>query len=248
MVDWVLAIGIVKKVAGGIGDTRKLLEVKTYADKVGKMKPEEIKPADLNYFKDNKIAPVLEQNTKIMKKLEDQKGATCEVPESDGTGAAYAALAVAIFKHGPETKEAEKAAKAWQKACEAYRKKLIDFATPLREAKTEFGPWIIKAQECEKFARKLMDALEILIKLPAKILSTAPNAKAFEMYTTAEELAGVLSRIADALIALQEKNHDLLEEVKATLTRNDKWIKAATKAAGMSKQQAERNRNAEVPV
>lgn len=37
-------------------------------------------------------------------------------------------------------------------------------------------------------------------------------------------------------IAIQEKNHNYIEEMREILTQNDKWIAYASKASGLSKE------------
>ena len=244
--SWTKAMEVMTKLKDIDSKVSDMQQVQGYGEKVSKIPPKDWKPQDLAYFDDTALAPVVTAIDRQVTQLDAIVSAKLTIPEPEGTGDAFAKLCAAAADKGKGSKEAKAAAAAFGRLCSDYREKLLALSVPLRAAKAEIPRKIIAAQAVRDVARKLEAVMEVCAKIPAPS-GTAQNAQFFELYQCCGEIMAGANRIESRLIAIQEKNHDYIEEMRGILTQNDKWIAFASKASGLSKEELEKNRRAKVP-
>jgi hypothetical protein len=243
---WIKAMEVITKLKDIDSKISDMEQVKGYGEKVLKIPPKELKPQDLAYFEDTALAPVVTAIDRVVAQLDLVAKAKFTIPEPEGTADAFAKLCAVAADKGKGSKEAKAAAAKWGSLCSAYREKLLDLSVPLRAAKAEFPRKIIAAQTVRDTAKKVERVMEICMKIPVPS-GTAQNAQFFELYQRCGEIMAGANRIESRLIAIQDRNHDYIEEMRGILTQNDKWIAYAAKASGLSKEELEKNRSAKVP-
>ena len=244
--SWTKAMEILTKLKDVDSKVSDMEQLKGYGDKVLKIPPKEWKPQDLAYFEDTALAPVVNAIDKVVAQLDAVASAKFTIPEPEGTADAFARLCAVAADKGKGSREAKAAAASWGGLCSAYREKLLKLSVPLRAAKAEIPRKIIAAQTVRDTAKKLETTMEICAKIPVPG-GTAQNAQFFELYQRCGEIMAGANKIESRLIAIQERNHDYIEEMRGILTQNDKWIAYASKASGLSKEELEKNRKAKVP-
>jgi hypothetical protein len=243
---WAKAMLIVLKIKDIDSKISDVEQVETYGRKVLAIKPKDLNAKDLAYFEDDALAPVATAIDKVVKQLDAVASAKFTMPEPQGTEDAFLKLCIAAADHGKGSKEAKAAAAKWGGLCSAFREELLKASVPLRAAKAELPRKIIAAQTVRDTASKVEGVMEICMKIPVPS-GTAQNAQFFEMYQRCGEIMAGANRIESRLIAIQERNHDYLEEMRGILVQNDKWIAYASKASGLSKEELDKNRKAKVP-
>ena len=244
--SWIKAMEVITKLKDIDSKISDMEQVKGYGEKVLKIKPKDLKPQDLAYFEDTALAPVVTAIDRVVAQLDLVAKAKFTIPEPEGTADAFAKLCAVAADKGKGSKEAKAAAAKWGSLCSAYREKLLKLSVPLRAAKAEFPRKIIAAQAVRDTAQKVEKVMEICMKIPVPS-GTAQNAQFFELYQRCGEIMAGASKIESRLIAIQNQNHDYIEEMRAILIQNDKWIIYASKASGLSKEELEKNRSAKVP-
>ncbi len=228
--SWVKAIEVVMKVKDIDSKVSDMEQVGGYGNKVLKIKPQDLKPQDLAYFEDTALQPVTVEIEKVVAQLDKAASATFEIPDAEDAEDAFANYCKVADDKGKGSKEAKAAAATWGKLCSAYREKLLKLSVPLRAAKPEFSRKIIAAQTARDAAKKLEAVMELCAKIPVPS-GTAQNAQFFELYQRCGEIMAGATRIESRLIAIQEKNHDYIEEMRGILERTDKLIASASKAS-----------------